>query len=140
MKRMKCAPLATLPFSLSLSLLLSSLRVFSAFLFVVARLCHPRWVFFLLLPTHKRMSGSLSWLISKKICVCERNAQPWSEKSTQNAVLVTLIWSFFCPSWELLLWTWNSTLFSRTAFKKVAFGLAAFDLHGAVVNVAAQKK
>jgi hypothetical protein len=25
-------------------------------------------------------------------------------------------------------------------FKKVAFGLAAFDLHGAVVNVAAKKK
>jgi hypothetical protein len=86
------------------------------------------------------MSGSLSWLISKKICVCDRNAQPWSEKSTQNAVLVTLSWSFFCPSWELLLWTWNSTLFSRTAFKKVAFGLTAFDLRGAVVKVGAKRK
>ncbi len=131
--------------SLSLSLSLSSpllfVCVFSAVVFVVARLCHPRWFFFSPF-SHPQTNFRFALLVDLKedLCMREKCTTLVREINSKCSLGDTDLELFLPILGAASLELGTQHCLAGPLFKKVAFGLAAFNLHGAVVNVAAKNK
>ncbi len=127
--------------SLSLSSPLLFVCVFSAFVFVVARLCHPRWFFFSP-SSHPQTNFRFALLVDLKedLCMREKCTTLVREINSKCSLGDTDLELFLPILGAASLELGTQHCLAGPLLIKVAFGLAAFGLHGAVVNVAPKKK